>query len=241
MSSDLPARPTNQPCDSRPSLSEPRLSGPFMRRAGAAGLILSAAGMIAVVLGGLAPQPEAVPRRWQLDVNWGPMRVLTVATSVGTRSFYYMGYEAVNTSGRDITFAPTFELVDGDGLVTRAGKDVPQEAVSAAQAKLGGALIEDPISVIGPMSQGRENAKVGFVVFACNDLTPGEMRVYAAGFSGETALVRTPEVRTAQGGKLASQLITLRRTKELRFSDPGDLAGRRDLPLDLAEARWVMR
>jgi hypothetical protein len=197
--------------------------------------------MIAGVLGGLAPQPEAVPRRWILDVNWGPMRIMTVPTAAGTRSFYYLSYEAVNSSGRDITFAPAFELVDGDGVVTRAGKDVPPEALTAAQSKLGGELIEDPISVIGPMSQGRENAKVGFVVFAAADLTPGEVRVYAAGFSGETALVRTPEVRQADGSKAASQLVTLRRTKELRYTDPGDLAGRRDVPLDLAESRWVMR
>lgn len=234
---------TTQPPANTPenNIATTRVAARSLRRAGPAGLVLSAAAMIAGVMGGLAPQPEAVPRRWQLDVSWGPMRVMTVSTSNGPRSFYYISYEAVNSSGRDITFAPTFEMVDGDGQITRAGKDVPQEAVSAAQVKLGGGLIEDPISVIGPMSQGRENAKAGFVVFAANDLTPGELRVYAAGFSGETALVRTPEVRQADGTKAASQLVTLRRTKELRFTDPGDLAGRRDTPLDLAEARWVMR
>lgn len=193
-------------------------------------VVLSVACLLA---GGLAPQPDALSRRWMLDTTFGPLRVLSVETPAGPRAFYYMTFKAVNNSGREQVLAPSFELVDGDGVITRAGRDVPSEAVAAAMARLNNPLLQDPISTIGPIGTGIENAKEGLVLFAAEDLTPGPVTVYAAGFSGETALVRPP----GEGARL----VILRRTRELRFHDPGDLGGRRDVPLDLVESGWVMR
>ncbi len=201
------------------------------------GVLVSLLTLVAGALSAaLAPVPEASPRRWLLDVNFGPLRVMSVQTDKGARAFYYLTYTATNRSGKDQSFAPTFDLVDGDMMVTRAGANVPDEALRAAKARIADALVEDPIAVIGTIGQGAENAKSGFVVFSCEDLTPGRITVYAAGFSGETAVIRTPDTAAGPGG-----LVTLRRTMALQYNDPGDLANRRDVPLDLIEAGWVMR
>ncbi|MCU0688560.1 MAG: hypothetical protein MUE97_02295 [Phycisphaerales bacterium] len=191
--------------------------------------------MIVLVLGGLAPRPEGSTsgRRWLLDTRFDDVRVMGVQTSAGPRTFYYMSFKAVNRTGRDQILAPTFDLVDGDGRISRAGKDVPAEAYAAAMARLNNPLLKDPVSTIGPIGTGEENAVEGLVVWSCDDLTPGPITIYAAGFSGETAAIQPP----GEG----QRLVILRKTRELRFADPGDLSGRRDEPLGLIEANWVMR
>lgn len=198
-----------------------------------AAVLLMTLALAATFMGGLAPQPDGLARRWLLDTTFGPLRVLSVETSSGPRAFYYMTFKAVNNTGRDQVLAPTFDLVDGEGNITKAGKDVPAEATAAAIARLNNPLLQDAVSVIGPIGTGAENAKEGVVVFACEDLTPGAIKVYAAGFSGETAAVKPPQKD--------ARLVILRRTRELKFADPGDLSGRRDLPLELVDQGWVMR
>src|SRR5437870_4091815 len=75
----------------------------------------------------IAPEPDPVPRRWQLEVEAGPLRVASVQVrDSGARSYMYMTYKAVNNSGEDLLFAPMFELSLGDGKVLRSGRDVPQ-------------------------------------------------------------------------------------------------------------------
>ena len=194
--------------------------------------------LAAAVSTGLAPEPAGIPKQWQLQVDFGSLRVWSTTTSDGPRSFYYMTYKAVNRTGEDVVFAPSFELVDGDGKITRSGTGVPAEVTTALKSRSGGTLVEDQITIIGTMLQGEENAKEGIVVWRCEDMTPGAVSVFAAGFSGETALVKVPGKKDDKGRDLTA---TLRKTREIDFADPGDLASRRDTPLDVSESKWVMR
>ena len=63
-------------------------------------------------------------------------------------------------------------------------------------ARLGNTLIQDQITILGTILQGEENAKEGLVVWPCENFRPGEVTIYAAGFSGETAQVKAPASRT---------------------------------------------
>lgn len=197
----------------------------------AAALTLAAA---TLTLGGAA----SAPRNWTLETDFGPLRVISVQTADGPQVFFYMTYKATNRTGRDLVFAPSFELVQGDGTVITAGRGVPAGLSKTLIERLSNPMLQDQISIIGTIQHGSDNAKEGLVIFPTVSLSPGAVTVYAAGFSGETKLIRLPGQTDERGRPV---FATLRKSRELKFADPGDLTSRRDLPLDLNEANWLMR
>lgn len=70
--------------------------------------------MLGAVLGlsltGMAPEPDPVPRRWQLDVEVGPLRMAVVESEGPTQAYFYMTYKVTNASGGDLLLAPALEL-----------------------------------------------------------------------------------------------------------------------------------
>jgi len=181
----------------------------------------------------MAPEPDPVPRRWQLEIEPGPLRVASVQVrDSGPRPFLYMTYKVVNNSGEDLLFAPMFELSLGDGQVVRSGRDVPQSVTNELLAGMQDSFMQDQISVIGELLQGEENHKRGIVVWPLSGLAPDKVTVYAAGFSGETKTVIGPD------GK---QSFVLRKTLRLDYSSPGSLVGQKAEPIPLREKTWIMR
>ncbi|MBL8763368.1 MAG: hypothetical protein JNM07_03765 [Phycisphaerae bacterium] len=199
-------------------------------RAWLAGLVTAAA---TVLLGGWAPEPDAVPKRWQLDVKPGGLRHLVVETPDGPRQYLYLTYTVVNNSKQDLLFSPSFDLANGEGDVQRSGRDVPAEVTRTILRHAGNPMAQDQIAISsGTLLQGEENARDGVVIWPVVDVNPAELSVFAAGFSGETATIIPPG---------AKEKVTLRKTLMLRFAAPGELGGRRDEPIQLAEKRWIMR
>lgn len=201
-------------------------------------LMLAAAVLTVAFAGGLAPEPSAVAKRWQLQADFGPLRVFSTTTDSGPRTFYYLTYKALNRTGQDVIFAPSFDLVDGSGSVVKSGRSVPDSVNKAIMARLGNTLIQDQITILGTILQGEENAKEGLVVWPCENFRPGEVTIYAAGFSGETAQVKAPGLKDEKGNDV---IVTLRKTRQLTFKNPGELSNRGDTPIDLADAKWIMR
>lgn len=201
-------------------------------------LALLAVAILAILgvgtLAGLAPEPSPVPKRWQLDVEFGPLRTAVVKVDGVDRLFYTLTYKATNNSGQDVVLAPAFDLVGEDGKVHRSGRGVPAEVTKTLLARLGNPYLEDQIAILGTLQQGPENAREGLVIWPVTDISPGEVVVYAAGFSGETAFVDPPA-----GTK--GERVTLRKSRMLRHAAPGELANRRDDPLARLEERWIMR
>lgn len=184
-----------------------------------------------------APEPDPVPRRWQLSLDIGPMRLITIETPGGEpRAYLYLTYTVTNASGSDILLAPMFEMVGGDGRVRRSGRDVPAEVTRAILERLDNPFLQDQISIIGLILQGAENAREGLVIWPADDLKPGELTVYAAGFSGEMRTIEVPDPAT---GKPTT--ITLRKTMMVRYDVPGEIDRRGDRPLDVLEERWILR
>jgi len=182
---------------------------------------------------GLAPEPDPVPRRWQLDITPGILRVTTIdVAGVGPRMYLYMDYSVVNNSGQDLLFAPAFELANGEGEILRSGRDVPQAVTEKILTSLQNSFAEDQITIIGTLLQGRENGKDGVVIWPVTDANPDRLTVYAAGFSGETATVETPK---------SDQRFILRKTLRMDFDTPGDLMGKRLNEVPVREQTWIMR
>ncbi len=195
----------------------------------AAGLTaLGAAGSL-----GMAPEPDPVPQRWELQVDVGELRLSTIdVPNVGPRKYFSLTYRVTNNSGQDLLFAPAFELADGEGGVVRSGRDVPLTVTQQLLAQTQNVFIQDQISIIGELLQGSENARDGLVIWPANNLSPDEVVVYAAGFSGETATVVGTDGKTK---------FVLRKTLRLEYTPPGDLSGVAARGMSLADRKWIMR
>lgn len=139
-----------------------------------------------------APEPLPVPRRWQLDVEVGPLRMV----KIDGREYLYLTYKVVNNSGEDLLFAPSFELATDEGHVMRSGRGVPVSVTRQVMEMLENPFLEDQIAILGMLLQGEENAKEGVVIWPANGLDVDEISIYAAGFSGETATLELPATGT---------------------------------------------
>jgi hypothetical protein len=184
---------------------------------------------------------------WQLDLQISPLRIAQVEVAKGdVRAFYYLTYTVTNNTSRDLRlFAPSWELMTGDGTITRSGRDVPGSVVAQLKAKVSSGDqvgdVVDQIEIIGPLMQGKENARRGLVVFAASSLRPTDLSVFAAGFSSETQEYIPPAPVAREGGKETRDPVILRKSRMIRYFAPGDLTGRGDEPLSQVEATWVMR
>ena len=180
-----------------------------------------------------APQPDPVPRRWQLDVKPGPLRIAVMnVEGVGERAFAYFTYYVENNTGKDLLFAPSFDLATDDGVLSRSGVSVPASVTKRLLERLRNPFLKDQISAVGLLLQGPENARDGLVVWPLDNLEVDEVTIFAAGFSGETKTVIRPDT---------GKPVLLRKTLMLRHQTPGDLAFLGDRPMDRVQRRWIMR
>jgi hypothetical protein len=190
-----------------------------------------------LIMPGMAPEPDPVPRRWQLAIEPGPLRIVSIdLPATGPRSYYFFTYKVTNSSAGDLLFAPSFDLATDNGEVRRSGRDVPAEVTKQIVADLENKDLQDQISIVGMLLQGEENAKEGVVIWPANATQVSEVTVYAAGFSGE---MRSVPVKDAKTGKVTN--ATVRKTLMLRYQPPGELRGMHGKPITLAEQRWIMR
>lgn len=188
-------------------------------------------------MGGMAPEPDAVSKKWELSAKFGALRIATVEIDGSPRSFLYLTYTVTNTTPSDILFAPSFELTNDDGDVLKSGSGVPGAATKAILTRLNQPFLQDQISIVGNLLRGEENSKDGLVVWPLTDLSVNEINVYAAGFSGETKAIVVPDRKT---GKDA--VVSLRKSVSLRYKLSGQMShigAGEELPL--AEKRWIMR
>jgi hypothetical protein len=189
------------------------------------------------LLVGLAPEPDPIPTRWELDFQPGPLRVMKVELpNQPARHYFFMTYRVTNYSGQDLIFAPSFDLVTAEGSIRRAGREVPAEVTRYLLEQLRSPFLEDQISILGQILQGVENARDGLVVWPADDLETDEVQIFAAGLSGEykPLVVRDPETKR-------NKRVMVRKTLMLSYQTPGTLADRGSSPLELEQSTWVMR
>lgn len=182
-----------------------------------------------------APQPEVVPKRWQLDVRPSDLRVMTVdVPGVGLRCYYYMTYLVTNNTGEDIDFFPSFELVTDDGRTFKSGRDVPRYARERIHrvARKGRIELLHELDAQGKLLQGPEHALEVLVIWPCENFKVDEVKVFMAGFSGETRTVEKPDT---------GEEVVLRKELMLVHTVPGEINPRGREPLRRIEDRWILR
>lgn len=214
-----------------------RLSGVLGRgRLGIAAMVAVLLGVLGVSLA-FAPEPDPIPRRWQLAIEPGAMRVASMdVPGVGTRAYFYMTYKVTNTSDTDLLFTPTFDMLTDDGALLRAGRDVPQDVTKEILRRVDNPFVQDQVSIVGPLLQGEANAKEGLVIWPVTSTRCGEFSVFASGFSGETRPIET--LNPADHTKMK---VLLRKTLMMRFQGPGELFDMQARTIPMIDRTWVMR
>ena len=179
-----------------------------------------------------APEPSIVPVSWQLEMTTQPLRRINVhwrGQSAPT-TYWYLLYQVVNNSQQEIEFVPTFHLTTPSGQVVR---DSPDPNIFARIKQLHGqALLENSVEIIGPLLQGEDNARDGVAIWSSVEPEADAFTIYAGGFSGEAAVVKSP---------VTGKRVLLRRNIRLHYGVPGDAINTRPKRGTLIKRDAVMR
>lgn len=207
-----------------------RLIAPVLAALLLSGFVSLVTSPVAVVA---APQPDPVPRRWQFDIQPGPLRATVIdVADQGPLPFLYMTYTVTNLSDEDRYLAPLFEIATDEGDIARSGRGVPAEAYAKLIERVGNPFLQDEVSIQGSLRRGREYAREGLVMWPATDLAVDEIVVYGAGFSGETRSITRPDT---------GETVVLRKTISMRHAVPGTLEPSLNPTLMRTETRWILR
>lgn len=183
------------------------------------------------------PEPNPIPVRWQLDLDVGPLRVASVETpGQGPTLYYYLTYTVTNNTDEDILLAPSFDLSTETGINVVAGQGVPASVTREILGRLNNPLLNDQVNMIGVLRRGVAHAREGLVVWPVRDVAADEVRVYMAGFSGETTRIQVVDRLSGN-----PRDVVLRKTLMATHQTPGNITGIGSEPLDRGESRWIMR
>lgn len=197
-------------------------------------LALAVAGLLSCAL---APEPDPIPTKWQLDLRPGELRLVSLETAQGEpKAYAFLTYRVVNNTGQDLPFVPAFDLANDQGTVVRSGQNVPSGITAQVVHLLDNEFVQDQIEILGTLQQGPENAKDGVVIWPLPDLLTDTLTVYAAGFSGETKPVLVTDPAT--GEKVRK---TLRKVRRLQYATPGNLVLDPSKAVERTIDDWVMR
>ncbi len=197
-------------------------------------LALVAASFLCVAM---APEPDPIPTKWQLDLRPGDLRLVSLTNGAdGPKAYAFLTYRVVNNTGQDLPFVPAFDLANDQGVVLRSGQNVPSGITAQVLQLVNNEFVQDQIGILGTLQQGPENAKDGVVIWPLPDLLTDSLTVYAAGFSGETKPVLVTDPATGERVRR-----TLRKVRRLQYSTPGNLVLDQSKPLDMIADDWIMR
>jgi hypothetical protein len=183
------------------------------------------------------PEPDPVPTRWEFEFKPEPLRLAHLTDDDGNTEWYaFLTYRVANTSGQDRMLAPLFELATDKGHLVRSGRGVPAEVTREIMGMLDDPLLRDQLSIVSTLLQGIENTRRGLVVWRVPNITADELKVFAAGFSGESEAFFMTDPETGERVRKV-----LRKSRMLRYDMPGVITDLSSPTPALREARWILR
>lgn len=193
---------------------------------------------------GGAPQPNPVPKSWELKFDFDDLQRIEVRVpgEAKPRVYWYMLYTVVNNTGRDVNFFPEFEIVTDKFQVIPAEMAAPP-AVFEAIKKLHGEQyphLVQPIKAIGKLLQGEDNGIDSVAIFPQIPLQVNNFTVFVGGLTGENVRMKNPAWRP-DSPKDVKETFVLNKTLRIVYRLPGDPQFRDTvLPMRLVRD-WVMR
>lgn len=208
---------------------------------------------------GAGPEPSAIPLSWELDFTYLDPRRIEVQLPGEPRPdvYWYMVYTVRNNTGRSQRLFPTFELVTDELRVLNTDIGIHPLVFDAIRErhKLTHKYLVSPTRAIGDLRVGDDNAIESVAIWRATDTNVNRFRIYIAGLSGETAIVRNPSrsqskiTEAALGAEKSDnqtkpdepRRFTLRKTLELQYDLLGSADGRSKADPERKSVRWIMR
>ena len=184
------------------------------------------------LLATVAPSADAAPVAPPKDLDFTPSELRLFRDPESGKHYWYMTYDVVNKTGKEVRFAPRIDLITDEGQILGQGDGVPSSTVSQIKEFLKNDLLEDQFEILGEVLPGKEHAKTGLVVFRADDLKPTELLVMVQGLSRETK--KEPHPKTGEP-------VLLRKTIELSYLVPGDPKPRGSTTYPIVNQRWIFR
>jgi hypothetical protein len=199
-------------------------------RAVLSSLMLGSAAVTAAVAC-VQPVSAAAPAASK-ELDFAPSELRLFKDPETGKHYWYMTYDVVNKTGKEVRFAPRIDLVVDDGRILAQGDGVSSGAVRELKKFLKNELLEDQFEILGEVLPGKEHAKTGLVVFRADDLEPTELTVMVQGLSRETE--KKPHPKTGE-------MVTLRKTVRLDYLVPGDPKPRGSTTYPIVNREWIFR
>ena len=193
-----------------------------------------------------APAAELTASSWELDFTFHDPQRMTLRLPGDSQetTFWYLLFEVINNTGRDVGFYPSFRLVTDTLEVVEGGADISPSVYDAifARHKLEYPFFAPPTKITGLLLQGRDNARASVTVFRMFDGEADGFTIYVSGLSGDVQRVRNPDFDPDQPESEANpRSFILRRTLAIDYDLPGDPESRIQAKPIRRSREWVMR
>lgn len=210
------------------------------------------------------PRPSPSPVSWELTFTFQPPQRISVrlAASEAPKTYWYMLYRVVNTTGEDRDFLPVIERVaeiDSE-LPALQVDDRPGEAprllVAPALVGLDPAVfraIRDrhakthpflvaPVESIGRIKQGADYAVDSVAIFEDLDPKVSRFTLYVGGLTGERTVISNPSFNAKEPASDTNpRSFVVQKTLAIPYVLPGDEQTRPAAEPLLKRVTWVMR
>ncbi len=192
------------------------------------------------------PKPAQAPVSWELKFTfYDPERItLTLPGDQTPTTYWFIRYTVENNAGQDIEFFPAAELVTSSLQVIAAGDQISPTVYDAIRERYHttAPFMLEPNKMSGPLLQGEDNAKTGFVAFRDFNPNDNDFTIYFSGLSGEIQRVTNPSFdKTKPESPENPRVFTLRKALEIKYSLPGDPQTRNLVNPVRKGQDWVMR
>lgn len=154
-----------------------RLRNSLVQRCGGLLVALAAVGLLTATVR-TAPEPSAVPQRWQLDFDAGPLR-LYLDEQTGN-AYWFFTYTVTNKTGDTRLWAPEFTLFTDAGEILESGRNIPPRITTGLMTLLDNPLLETQNYIIGDILEGKEHAKSGIVIWRAKSTDVNELSLFIA-------------------------------------------------------------
>lgn len=193
-----------------------------------------------------SPRAGLASTQWQLELRFQDPQRITVRLPGETTdaSYWYLVYEVVNNTGRDIQFYPSFKIVTNTLKVVDSGVEVSPSVVDwiVERHRTDFPFFTSPNKVSGLLLQGEENARASVAVFRPVDPEASSFTLYASGLSGESTRIPNPAYDPSKADSLDNApYFVLRRTLAVTYDLPGDPKTRAFATPIRRSREWVMR
>jgi hypothetical protein len=184
---------------------------------------------------GKYPQPSIYPISWQLGFKHSAPKRLVV----GSDAYWYLTYTVTNKTGQEQMWAPTFEMVDNDGKIVKAGHGISPEAFDKIRAIEKNRFLRPANQTVGELHQGDDQAKDSVAIWKEPNPRMGTFKIYVTGLSGEVVVLKDDDGKDVKDPD--GQPVLLRKTLELSYAVYGDeFYPQRHEVHEMGES-WMMR